>query len=368
MDIPDRIDEVTASWLDTALHGAGVITSSQVTDIDLAYLGEGVGLLGELASCRVHYSHSEPGAPSRLIVKIPSAHQANRERGYAFGFYQREARFYEEIGNPGRTGGLRVPRCWAALSDPDSGRFALVLEDMTEWFRMSDQVAGISADEATVAVSQLARFHAYWWDTAELDALDWMPPSNGPTTMQAAPLYRHLWPTFAEKFGHLLPPGGAEIGGAVGERFEWLLDEIGAEGHRTITHTDFRHDNLFFAPPGNVTSPVAVIDWQLSTRGRGVYDVAYLLMQSMDPDDRRQSEAAILRTWHQAVTAAGVAGYSLDDAKRDYRISALVGLVIPVAAGGDMDLGNERGVAVVEHLTARAFQAVVDLVALTVMS
>ena len=368
MEIPRHIDEVGPEWMDEALRRSGVLSSSgKVSELELTYLGEGVGILGELARCRLTYSEAVPDAPERVIVKLPSAHEVNRQRGMAFGFYEREALFYEHIGNAGRTGGLRVPRCWHSASDPGSGRFVLVLEDLADSFRMSDQVAGISAGEARQAVLELARFHAAWWDAPELGALEWMPASNGPVTMQAAPMYRQLWPQFLEKFGGLLPPGGAEVGAAVGERYEWLLDGIAPADNLTIVHTDFRHDNLFFGHEGSGDAGVAVVDWQLSTRGRGVYDVAYLLMQSMEPSERRRHEAGILRDWHDAVCAAGVSGYGLAEAERDYRISALVGLVIPVAAGGDMDLGNDRGVALVEHLTTRAFQAVMDLDAVSVL-
>lgn len=367
MDIPGRIDEIGPEWLDEVLRPSGLLGSAKITGVDRTYLGEGVGILGELARCRLTYSEPVVGAPEQVIVKLPSAHEANRQRGLAFGFYQREILFYEHIARAGRTGGLRVPRCWHSAGDPASGRFVLVLEDLSGSFRMSDQVAGLSSVEARRAVVELARFHAAWWDTPELASLDWMPASNGPVTMQAAPLYRGLWPVFQDKFGHLLPPGGAEVGAAVGERYEWLLDRIATETNRTIVHTDFRHDNLFFGRDDSSDAPVAVVDWQLSTRGRGIYDVAYLLTQSMEPSERRSSEMGIIRDWHQSVCAGGVHSYGIEEAERDYRTSALVGLVIPVAAGGDMDLGNERGVALVEQITTRAFQAVLDLDAVSVL-
>lgn len=363
MEIPERVDDVDAGWMDSALRPGGTLGRASVVGLELDYLGEGVGILGELARCRLTYSGPTAGAPESVIVKVPSAHEANRQRGYAFGFYERESRFYDLIGNRGRTGGLRVPRCYANAADAAAGRFVLVLEDMATSFRMSDQVAGIDPADAQTAVESLAGFHVCWWDSDELGALDWLPASNDPVTMQAAPMYRQLWPIFLGKFAHLLPPGGAEVGAAVGERYEWLLDGIAGTDQRTIVHTDFRQDNLFFGDDGTVV----VIDWQLMGQGRAVYDVAYLLMQSMDPDTRAQSEHSILRAWHDRVSDLGVKGYTLADAERDYRISALAGLVIPVAAGGDMDLGNERGVALVQHLATRAFRAVMDLDAVSVL-
>ena len=185
---------------------------------------------------------------------------------------------------------------------------------------------------------------------------DWLPPTNGPITKQAGPLFRQAWPLFVERFGDLIPEGGHAIGDAVGPCFEQLLDD-GADGPQSIVHTDFRLDNLFFDGP---TDDVALIDWQLITTGGAVYDISYLLGQSMDRATRRESEHELLHLWHDTLAANGVSGYSYDEAWDGYRRSALVNLVIPVSLA-DMDHGNERGLQLVQMLTDRAFGAAVEL-------
>jgi hypothetical protein len=357
--IPGELGEVTAHWLEQELRANGVIDDAVVVvDVQFEELGEGVGMLGDLS--RASLTYDPPGAgPATLIVKVPTAAETNRQRGMAFGFYEREAHFYRVIGNPGRTGGLRVPRCFASPMDADEGRFVLLLEDLASRFRMPDQIAGLRVDEASVALESLGRFHAAWWEDPELDELHWLPPGNGPVTKQAGPLYRRLWPLFVERFGDLLPEGGVGLGERVGPVFEQLLD-VAAEGHQTIAHTDFRLDNLFFETE-TADAAVAVVDWQLMTVARGAYDVAYLLGQSMDRKLRADHERDLLRGWHEALCAQGVEDYAFDEAWNDYRRSALVNLVIPVSVGADMDLGNERGLQLARTLTERAFGAAVEL-------
>lgn len=360
--IPGAIGDVTVPWLEHALRDEQVIGENvRITSIDVRPLGEGVGMLGDLA--RVVVDYDPPGAgPAKVVVKVPTTADVNRKRGMAFGFYEREANFYRHIGNPGRTGGLRVPRCFASPMEPAGERFALVLEDLTDDYRMPDQVVGLQLDDARVAITALAGFHASWWEHDDLDRLEWLPPSNGPITKQAGPVYRQAWPVFVERFGELIPDGGRAVGEAVGPCFEQLLDD-GAAGPHSIVHTDFRLDNLFFDGPD---ADVALIDWQLMTRGGSVYDIAYLLGQSMDRSLRAAHEPELLRLWHETLAEHGVTNYSFDDAWRDYRRSALVNLVIPISLA-ELDHGNERGVQLVRMLSDRAFGAAVELDALDLL-
>lgn len=355
-EIPATIADLTASWLERALRDEHAVGEQAcVVSIEVEELGEGVGMLGDLARVTITYDREGAG-PDRVIVKLPTAADVNRRRGMAFGFYEREAYFYRHIGNLARTGGLRVPRCYASPMDPAHERFALVLEDLADRYRSPDQIVGLQLDDARVAVRALARFHAAWWERPELDELHWLPPSNGPVTKQAGPVYRQAWPVFVERFGDLIPEGGRALGEAVGPCFEALLD-AGAAGPHSIVHTDFRLDNLFFDGPD---ASVALIDWQLMTRGGCVYDIAYLLGQSMDRALRAAHERELLELWHATLLEHGVRGYSYEEAWRDYRRSALVNLVIPVSLA-EMDHGNERGVQLVRMLSDRAFGAAVDL-------
>jgi hypothetical protein len=188
--------------------------------------------------------------------------------------------------------------------------------------------------------------------------MDWLPRSDGPVTMQAAPAYRESWPLFLDRFGDAIPEGGAAIGKAVGDAYESLL-ELGGMPPRTIVHTDFRLDNMFFGAVGS-DDEFVLIDWQLSTKGGGCYDIAYLLCQSMPVERRRAVEERVLRRWWDVLVERGVRSYSWERAREDYDRSALVCLVIPVISGATMDLGNERGEALIRALVERSFTAVLD--------
>jgi hypothetical protein len=116
---------------------------------------------------------------------------------------------------------------------------------------------------------------------------------------------------------------------------------------------------MFFGEPGS-EEDVVVLDWQLTTRSGGPYDIAYLLAQSLTTDDRRKHEDRLLALYHQCLTEGGVA-ISYDEVRDAYRVALMVCLIIPVSVGGTLDMANERGRQLAETITERTFAAAIDM-------
>lgn len=353
--LPSDVTAVDAAWLDAALRSAGHLDDARVVAVSAEVFGAGVGMAGQLGRLTPTYDGDAAVVdrlPRTLILKLPSPYEANRQVMQLFRYYVREALFYREIAP---TASLRTPDCYWSHVDGDHNLAGLLLEDLAH-LTAPDQVLGFDPALAMRAVTGWARFQAGWWETPELAALHWMDFGNGPVTMQAVGVYQQSWPAMLEKFPGLLTPSQIEIGALVGERFEWILHEFGTSP-RTITHTDFRAENLLFGEPG-AEDDVVVLDWQLTTRSRGVYDVAYLVSQSFTEHQRRDHESELLGAYHSTLVANGVTGYSFEECLRDYRISLMVCLVIPISVAGTLDLANDRGRLLAETIAVRAFSAV----------
>jgi hypothetical protein len=155
----------------------------------------------------------------------------------------------------------------------------------------------------------------------------------------------------------IVPAGAMDLAAEVGAHFDELLEAI-SQPPLTIAHGDFRVDNIFFGD--SPEDAVVVIDWQLVCRGRGAYDIAYLLCQSMDVAGRRRHEMDVLRAWHDVLVAHGITGYSFDDAFRDYRLAVLVcfGCVL---AGTNLDRPGYDRLALADQQALRTFTAALDL-------
>ena len=362
LTIPSGPQELTREWLTDALRATGTIKNAAVQSFDMQPIGEGTGLIGQLAQVSLHYDSPEEGAPDSLVAKFPAAEPENRETGKLFRFYERENRFYDQLA--GKID-LRTARCYYSAMEPEAGEHILLLEDLSA-ARVGDQVAGCTREEAELAIRKLAKFHAGWWQSPRLNDLDWMPfTSDALVTQPADQAYAQAWEPFVQNFGGGLSPSMLQIGERLGRNVTKILELIDAPP-KTILHGDYRLDNLFFGGPDGADS-LTVIDWQISMRGRGTYDVGYFMSQSMDPADRKATEMDILRIYHETLVANGVRGYDFDQCLHDYRFATLFCLVYPVVSGGGLDLANERGVTLVTAMMDRSVAAITDLNAAELM-
>lgn len=351
--IPASPSDVTADWLTAALRRTGHLPeAAAVAGIEMEPIGVGVGVLGDLARLHLTYDGPAHGAPPTVIAKCPTLAAENRQVGLFMRFYEREVRFYREVAP---RVSLRVPRCYGAEMDLDTGEFLLLIEDLSD-LTVGDQVAGASIDQAHTALGALADFHALWWNSPDLDddgALGWIPTGDSPITLGAGQLYRQYWAGFEANYAERIGPDALALGRAVHDQWEELI--TAATGRPwTIAHTDFRLDNLLFGP-----NQFAVIDWQLMLRANGIFDVAYFINGSLPVDERRAHERDLFDGYLAALAARGVA-VDRDDLWHRYRQATLVQLVYAVTVGGALELGNERGQALSDALVDRYFAAALD--------
>ena len=215
-------------------------------------------------------------------------------------------------------------------------------------------------DEARLAIESIAKFHATWWQSPRLDEIaEWMPMIDSPVQQVAAGAYQQSWGPFLEMFGGAISPEIKAVGERIGENVVKIQSSF-ASPPLTISHGDFRIDNLFFATPAG-GAPFSVADWQISTRGRGAFDVAYLLCGGLDPALRRAHERDLVEMYHRTLETNGVTGYSFDQCWNDYRRGALFQFVYIVIAIGTLDASNERGMALWTAWLQRGCAAIEDL-------
>ena len=357
LHIPASSADLTVDWLNEALEGE-VTQGATIVDLKREVIGEGAGFIGELTRITPTYSSHDADAPRSFIAKLPIADEAIRSIALLFGWYEHEIRFYQEIAGQIE---LRTPKCYYSAMDVPAGRFALLLEDLAP-ARCGDQLASCSLEEAKLALSELAKLHAAWWNSPRLEEFDWMPAlDDGALQQVLVTLYQQSWPYFVEQVGQQVPEAILDVGERFGANFSTMMEGL-AERPRTIMHTDFRLDNMFFGVEDG-GSPFALIDWQLIQRGGGAFDVTYFLAGNFPPEVRRKHETELLHTYHDGLLRHGVSDYPFEQCVEDYRMAALFLLIFLVTNRENFDIEAypERGQALLNTMLERYTTAIVDL-------
>lgn len=341
--------DITAEWVQGLLHGSKALESGvTVTGITTERIGEGVGVLSIIQRVTPAYSGATK-APATIVIKYPTDDPTQRFTADVLTLYVRELEFYKQVAPDSP---FRAPRCFAAAI-AENNDFTVVMEDIGA-YRACNQLDGMTLDEARAVISDLADFHATWWNSPRLPALEqWFQPISNPTYHAMLPqLWQAGWPFATQHASHLIPDGIGDLGEKWPERISWMLEEM-MHPH-TLLHGDCRADNIFF--DGN--EPV-LLDFQISGTGVGVYDIAYLVSQSLKPEVRKGHDRELVDTYIARLEHHGIEVDS-EDMWRKYRIAVVMCVTYAVTTFPSYEAQNERGKQLIGEMFSRALQAVVD--------
>lgn len=351
----DRASELTPAWLTAVLCQREILPTGMVSAVRSEPVGNGL----VATTLRLHLTYDIPTkAPATLVAKMTSIHEASRKTGAALGLYEKEVRFYQELA-PRITNS--VSQALFADVDERGERFLLLMEDLFP-ARSGEQIAGCTAEDAAAVLEAAAAIHAPFWGRADIDQLTWIDRARDVALYVNG--YRAAMTPVMERYAALLPDDVRQVVATLGGR----LDHYYAQQPRpwTITHQDFRLDNLLFDAQGGAM-PVAVLDWQTVRIGPGVSDVAYFLGAGLLPEARRRHERGLLEGYLRQLGNQGVVVLAAEQAWNQYRLFAAEGLVTALL-GASMVTPSERGDRLFTTMIERHAQHMLDLGTLSLIA
>ncbi|MEU8204842.1 phosphotransferase [Streptosporangium sp. NPDC049046] len=352
MAFPRTSSEITLPWLAELLREHHPDAAAPVA-FETTPLKSGVGEMGTLVRVGLGYADGDRAGPASLIAKFATDNEHHRERARSIRLYEREVRFYRELAAHVPA---RVPHAYLAAVDDDSARYCLVLEDFSDHIP-GDEVRGCTPGEAALAVAEVAKVHAAFWNRTDGPELAWVPRHDG---VFAANRHRAViqgWPNMIANHEAQFGDQVRAYEQAYVQAFPRLL-RLMARQPVTFVHGDLRMDNLLFGRSGR-PDPVVLLDWQGSVVGRGVQDVAYLVTHSMTTNDRRAAESELIDLYVRTLNDAGV-DYRRDEAEEHYRLAMLFIFSIVVGITGGMNNKDPRAIARKKGLVDRALTAMDD--------
>jgi hypothetical protein len=307
-------EEITSAWLSDILGADVTITGDQ-------RIGDG------LVGMNIRYSLAVPDGsdlPTAIIAKLPSPDPTSRATGIALRNYEREVKFYAEIAP---TVDIRVARCFHGEWHEADGDFVLLLEDLSP-AEQGNQITGCSADLAERAVLELARLHGPRWADPALADIEFLQRRGADDAERLQMLWSMFLPGFLGTYSKYLDAEGV----ALLERFGAQLPAW-VDGHtlpETVTHGDYRLDNLMFASERG-GYPVATVDWQTPGHGSPSGDVSYFLGAGPLPEVRRSIERALVDGY---CTTLGEYGVQVDEGEMWNQVcrDAYAGIIMSVVA------------------------------------
>jgi hypothetical protein len=333
--IPTGAADLTAEWLTAAIgpNFGSVVDAVESTPV-------GTGQVADSVRLQLSWLPPETG-PETLVVKVTSSSDVSRAAAITTRTYEIEVGFYNDLAS---SLPVRTPRCYWAGYDASTGAYAVVLEDAHPAIA-GDQLAGCTVEEARMALKEAALLHGPRANDPTLEKIPWLNRQGADHTSNISMLLGAVSGGFLDRYRERLSP---EVVALV-ERVVPRLPEMAPDpkAPRTITHGDFRIDNLLFGE-----ERVWVLDWQTVSLGEPMSDVSYFLGGSLLPDVRQQEEELLVRFYRDRLAEAGL-DLEWDDVWRGYRRHAFSGLIMAIIASA-LVVRTDRGDAMFVAMADRA--------------
>jgi hypothetical protein len=348
--VPLNADSVTADWLTDALRIHGILSKSRVTNLHFEPVAS-QGIIGQVFLFYLSYDAAELGQPQSLILKFPSPDpQARKDLQF---MHQREILFYQ---NFSADSAIPMPKYYYSVMDENSADNLLLLEDLSGNARPGCLTCGCSLEEAELAVIQLAKFHAAWWESDQLDQFAWINHKREFSSSYSKDQFFAEWDDLLQKIRSEMPD--FELSGIFIETASQLARNFKRvknflyNAPVTLIHDDYHLDNMIFRD-GDTGPEAVIIDWQCVAKGPGVCDLGYFLAFCLSSEQRSQIENNLLKTYYQVLCEQGVRGYDYSRFLLDYRLSVLEPLERLVQVRGALNRSYPRGLAIFQATLGR---------------
>ena len=307
-----------AQHLTDVLRRCGALAGGRVREV--AVESSRPTLISRITRLRLTYDGAD-GAPATVILKtgLPDRPDGLSDGG------RREVEFYTKVA---AAMPHLVPRCFEAVSDPDTKAWHLLLEDLSE----SHHIATAwplppTAEQCERIVDALARLHAAWWDHPDLGVSVGGWPDPAVADQHLKRLADHF-NAFGDRLGDSLPRERRDLYERFFDAAPRLRSRVLSRRNLTIVHGDAHAWNSF--QPRDGGGDVRFFDWDAWRIGVASGDLAYMMATHWYPERRRRLEQPLLDRYHATLVSHGVRDYdrrALDD---DYRLSVLWQLTVPL--------------------------------------
>jgi len=314
--IPKSPEEITNSWLTGVLRRSGKLENAVVVNHSIKPLEIQIGS-ANIVRIILEYDFQEEGGQSSMIAKFVSIHKIPHAEKLEV-FWDREVNFYNHFGS---NSGISIPQCLYAELDKQAGNYLLLLEDMSKC-RVGDLFGKL--EDVEIAIQNLARFHAKWWNNKQLYKMPW-----GFFFTSESGKNERLFKTFGDSLFHIKEIYGKKIPETFCSVADWLQNieiSIFTEDSLTLVHGDYHPGNIFFQ--SNNEGRFAVFDWAAIHNGCAGEDLGRIIFFGLTPEQCELNQDSLVELYHKTLLKNGAIEYSLDECWENIRRGLLYNIFI----------------------------------------
>ncbi len=292
-----------------------------------------------------------------MFAKFVSRIPGNRELAAQYDVFRTEISLYENLGDAIP---LIIPKMYFGAAREESDVAVLLLEEINAVSK-----AGLPAEEwtlnefeARLALSELSKLHAMWWEDGALDGFKWLGTMDDEWRRSLYRTYHEAWKCLRDAMEPVLTPTEIRAFNELSIYLPTLTSEIN-KIPVTLCHGDYHLENLMWDKAGEPDA-IWAVDWQRTTKGPGVIDIASLLGASVTRADLHLVRQEYLPEYHKALLDHDVVDYDFDQLLSDYRYALLYSLTRVIVALANLDLAREDSVEIARHAVGNFAAAAVD--------
>ena len=342
----DTIEDINIDWLNSALEGIDEFDKDPVKELKVNPMGEGIGQLGQFALLKIL---RDSGKVTKIFAKAQTPNEDMDDLARDYLIYAREVKFYKDLASKVD---VKTPYPYYVEFNERENKVILLLEFMDGW-HTPDQIAGASKEEIFKAIEGLISINSSYW--GETSKVEWLPGMLDDYMYKAKDDIITHQPEFLLRHKHIMDSSRQKDLRKISEFYPTLC-EILSQEPLTLTHFDYRVENIFFSSD---MKKLAVIDWQLVMKNLPGYDLAYLLFSNTDVDLRRNIFEDCCNVYLSGLKDRNL-DLSHDELHKNMMYSLMAQTIVPVNGGANFDLENQRSRKLFEVIADRMFSAIED--------
>ena len=289
--------------------------SYEIADIHIDLTKLKGGFIADVLKVLLHLTS---GKTIECVLKLESNNASNLSKmASQLDLYNREYYFYECIS---KYADIKIPNYIGLIKDKDFKTRGVLLQDLSsKHFLQNIDLNTLPVNVTLRIIEMLSKLHAKFWNKDITSAFQYLKKNNDPQFYPCWPDYvNSRWRMFEQKWSRSLSASQLQLGFSISQNFHSIQDRL-SQGHLTLCHGDVKSANIFFEQVANdnLLEP-HFIDWQYIICGKGVQDLAFFIIESLNNHNIVLWEGLLKEYYYVKLHECKVLNYSRTDFHADY--------------------------------------------------